>query len=229
MRSADGPTQYPNFPIGIANKPFPRAVHLGQPVGGVRPLHRDVPVQFPPIPSFSPERSALARGGIEQFEQEGAVQVLRSDKRGEQAPLFATVGPTQFEVATHRMATELSAPISQESLPYQVARISFPEDADFVSRQVPAEVPTRIVGSGKRGCDHRSPRTIPSPHTTAIRVRWRRAVLTRVRRCLTRDLNACTDHAFCDYHPLDIACLPARHREQTCRAGTVPYATERSK
>ena len=74
------------------------------------------------------------------------MQVLRSDKRGEQAPVLAAVGPMQFEVATHRMAAEIGAAISLESLPYQVARIVDPEDADFVNRQVSAEVLTRTDG-----------------------------------------------------------------------------------
>ncbi|MDG5770052.1 peptide chain release factor 3 [Mycolicibacterium fortuitum] len=120
-------------------------------------LYRDIPVVYPPIPSFSPEHFAVARGtdpskhkqfrkGIEQLEQEGVVQVLRSDKRGEQAPVFAAVGPMQFEVAAHRMATELSAPISLENLPYQVARVVSPEDAEFVNKQVSCEVLTRTDG-----------------------------------------------------------------------------------
>ena len=120
-------------------------------------LYRDVPVEFPPIPSFSPEHFAVARGtdpskhkqfrrGIEQLEQEGVVQVLRSERRGEQAPVLAAVGPMQFEVASHRMAAELSAPISLEPLPYQVARVVDPADADFVGRQVSAEVLTRTDG-----------------------------------------------------------------------------------
>jgi peptide chain release factor 3 len=85
-------------------------------------------VQYPPIPSFSPEHFAAARGadpskhkqfrrGIEQLAQEGVVQVLRSDRRGDQTQVLAVVGPTQFEVAVQRMATELGAPISLESLP----------------------------------------------------------------------------------------------------------------
>lgn len=120
-------------------------------------LYRDIPVVYPPIPSFSPEHFAVARGtdpskhkqfrkGIDQLEQEGVVQVLRSDKRGEQAPVFAAVGPMQFEVAAHRMATELSAPISLENLPYQVARVVSPEDAEFVNKQVSCEVLTRTDG-----------------------------------------------------------------------------------
>jgi peptide chain release factor 3 len=139
---------WPGDVIGLAN------------AAALRPgdtLYRDVPVQYPPIPSFSPEYFAVARGtdpskhkqfrrGIEQLEQEGVVQVLRSDKRGDQAPVFAAVGPMQFEVATHRMASELSAPISLESLPYTVARIVDPQHADFLNRQPSAEVLTRTDG-----------------------------------------------------------------------------------
>ena len=120
-------------------------------------LYRDVPVEFPPIPSFSPEYFSVVRGkdpskhkqfrkGIEQLDQEGVVQVLRSDKRGEQAPVFAAVGPMQFEVAAHRMATEIGAAIMMESLPYQVARVVEPEDAEFMSKQVSCEVLTRSDG-----------------------------------------------------------------------------------
>jgi peptide chain release factor 3 len=141
-------TAWPGDVIGLAN------------AAALRPgdtLYRDVPVQYPPIPSFSPEHFAVARGtdpskhkqfrrGIEQLEQEGVVQVLRSDRRGEQAPVLAAVGPMQFEVAVHRMATELSAPIALESLPYQVARTVDPADAEFMAKQVSAEVLTRTDG-----------------------------------------------------------------------------------
>ncbi|CAN5526454.1 peptide chain release factor 3 [soil metagenome] len=139
---------WPGDVIGLAN------------AAALRPgdtLYRDLPVTYPPIPSFSPEYFAVARGtdpskhkqfrrGIEQLEQEGVVQVLRSNRRGDQSPVLAAVGPMQFEVATHRMASELSAPISLESLPYQVARAVDPADADFVGRQPSAEVLTRSDG-----------------------------------------------------------------------------------
>jgi peptide chain release factor 3 len=112
---------------------------------------------YPPIPSFSPEHFAVARGtdpskhkqfrkGIEQMEQEGVVQVLRSDRRGDQAPVFAAVGPMQFEVATHRMAGELSAPIQLEPLPYTVARVAEVGDVEFLQRQPSVEVFTRTDG-----------------------------------------------------------------------------------
>jgi peptide chain release factor 3 len=141
-------TAWPGDVIGLANANVLRPGDT---------LYRDIPVQFPPIPSFSPEYFAVARGtdpskhkqfrkGIEQMEQEGVVQVLRSDRRGDQAPVFAAVGPMQFEVATHRMAAELSAPIQLESLPYTVARAVDPKDADFVSKQPSVEVLTRTDG-----------------------------------------------------------------------------------
>ncbi len=139
---------WPGDVIGLAN------------AAALRPgdtLYRDVPVEFPPIPSFSPEYFSVVRGkdpskhkqfrkGIEQLDQEGVVQVLRSDKRGEQAPVFAAVGPMQFEVAAHRMATEIGAAITLESLPYQIARVVDPEDAEFMSKQVSCEVLTRTDG-----------------------------------------------------------------------------------
>jgi peptide chain release factor 3 len=141
-------TAWPGDVIGLAN------------AAALRPgdtLYCDVPVQYPPIPSFSPEHFSVARNvdpskhkqfrrGIEQLDQERVVQVLRSDRRGDQAPVLAAVGPMQFEVATHRMATEIGAPIALESLPYQVARIVDADDADLVGRQSLAEVMTRTDG-----------------------------------------------------------------------------------
>lgn len=141
-------TAWPGDVIGLAN------------AAALRPgdtLYCDVPVQYPPIPSFSPEHFSVARNvdpskhkqfrrGIEQLDQEGVVQVLVSDRRGEQAPVLAAVGPMQFEVAAHRMAGEMGAPITLEPLPYQVARIVDAQDVDFVSKQSLAEVLTRTDG-----------------------------------------------------------------------------------
>ncbi|MFC7343947.1 peptide chain release factor 3 [Saccharopolyspora griseoalba] len=91
-------------------------------------------VEYPGIPSFAPEhfavvsttdpgRSKQFRRGIEQLSQEGVVQVLRSDKRGDASPVLAAVGPMQFEVAMHRMENEFRAPVRMEQLPYSVVRV----------------------------------------------------------------------------------------------------------
>ncbi len=115
---------YPGDVVGLVNASMLR-------VGDS--LYVDSAVTFPPIPSFAPEHFAVVRStdsgrykqfrrGIEQLEQEGVVQVLRSDRRGDQAPVLAAVGPMQFEVATHRMKGEMGAEITLDRLPYSLAR-----------------------------------------------------------------------------------------------------------
>ena len=141
-------TAWPGDVIGLANA---QALRPGD------TLYSEVPVVYPPIPSFSPEYFAVARGkdpskhkqfrkGIEQLDQEGVVQVLRSDRRGEQAPVLAAVGPMQFEVASHRMASEFGAAITLESLPYTVARICDADGAEVLQRLASVEVLTRSDG-----------------------------------------------------------------------------------
>ncbi|MCW2787791.1 MAG: peptide chain release factor 3 [Aeromicrobium sp.] len=96
------------------------------------------PIDYPPVPSFAPEHFMTAtardigrykqfRRGIEQLDQEGVVQVLRSDLRGDQSPVLAAVGPLQFEVVEERMTHEFNSPIRLTRLDYQVARLT---DAD---------------------------------------------------------------------------------------------------
>ena len=91
------------------------------------------PIEYPPVPTFAPEHFMTAsagdigrykqfRKGIEQLDQEGVVQVLRSDLRGDQNPVLAAVGPMQFEVVEDRMTNEFNAPIRFSRLDYQVAR-----------------------------------------------------------------------------------------------------------
>ena len=119
-------TAYPGDVVGLVN-----ASALG--VGDT--LHSGKPaVEFPGIPSFTPEHFAVARvtdpsrskqfrRGIEQLSQEGVVQVLHSEERGQGAPVLAAVGPMQFDVATQRMESEFRAPVKLERLPYQVVRL----------------------------------------------------------------------------------------------------------
>lgn len=96
-------------------------------------IHTGAPVQLPPIASFAPEHFVTAsvsdasrwkqfRKGIEQLDQEGVVQVLRSEARGDHAPVLAAVGPMQFEVAAARLEAEFRAPVRLEPLDYSVAR-----------------------------------------------------------------------------------------------------------
>jgi peptide chain release factor 3 len=69
--------------------------------------------------------------------------VLVSDRRGEQAPVLAAVGPMQFDVALHRLAQEFSAPGVLDPLPYQLARRTDAAGAPILERAPGVEVFTR--------------------------------------------------------------------------------------
>jgi peptide chain release factor 3 len=139
---------YPGDVVGLVNA---SSLRVGD------SLYVESPVAFPPIPSFAPEHFAVARAvdsgrfkqfrrGIEQLEQEGVVQVLRSDLRGDQAPVLAAVGPMQFEVAAHRMKGEMGAEITLDRLPYSLARRTDRASAVELDRQSGVEVLARSDG-----------------------------------------------------------------------------------
>ncbi len=113
-----------------------------------------VPVEFPPIPSFAPEHFAVVRGkeaskakqfrrGIEQLDTEGVVQVLSSGLRGDQAPVLAAVGPLQFDVVLHRLEHEFGARAELDHLDYTLARRTDAEGARALAGQRACEVLTR--------------------------------------------------------------------------------------
>jgi peptide chain release factor 3 len=115
---------YPGDIVGLVNA---SALRVGD------TIYEEQPVRYPPIASFAPEHFVVARAtdtgrykqfrrGIEQLDQEGVVQVLRSDLRGDQAPVLAAVGPMQFEVVSQRLASEFNAPVRLDPLSYSVAR-----------------------------------------------------------------------------------------------------------
>src|SRR5580700_6859039 len=114
----------------------------------------EVPVEFPPIPSFAPEHFAVVRGkeagkqkqfrrGIEQLDTEGVVQVLSSDLRGDQAPVLAAVGPLQYDVVLHRLGYEFGARADLDHLDYTLARRTDAEGARILAGQRATEVLTR--------------------------------------------------------------------------------------
>jgi peptide chain release factor 3 len=136
---------YPGDVVGLVN-----ATALG--IGDS--LHVGPPVTFAPLPSFAPEHFAVVtatdsskykrfRRGIEQLDAEGTVQVLRSDLRGDQAPVLAAVGPMQFEVATHRLSVEFGVPTALEHLPYRLARRTDPAGRETLRGERGVEVLTR--------------------------------------------------------------------------------------
>jgi peptide chain release factor 3 len=96
-------------------------------------LHDGPSVTFPGLPTFTPERFAVAslvdrakvkqfRRGLEQLDQEGVVQVLRHPDLGDQEPLLAAVGQLQFDVAAWRMEHEFGAPMRLSAASWAAAR-----------------------------------------------------------------------------------------------------------
>jgi peptide chain release factor 3 len=136
---------YPGDVIGLVN------------AAALRPgdtLHDGMAVEFPPMPAFAPEHFAVLRcqdtgkakqfrKGVSQLETEGAVQVLYSGLRGDQAPVLAAVGPLQFDVALHRLEHECSAPAQLERLAYSLARRTDAAGAAALARLRGTEVLTR--------------------------------------------------------------------------------------
>ncbi|MFF7638308.1 peptide chain release factor 3 [Kitasatospora sp. NPDC008050] len=140
-------TAFPGDVVGLINA---AALRVGD------TLYVGKKAEFPPLPAFAPEYFAVARPkdisrskqfrrGVSQLDEEGVVQVLVSDRRGDQAPVMAAVGPMQFDVVLHRMEHEFSSPITLDHLSYRLARVTDPAGAAEVgkSRLTDAEVLTR--------------------------------------------------------------------------------------
>ena len=115
---------YPGDVLGLVNANDLRAGDA---------VYVDEPASFPPLPAFAPEHFMRARvkdtskfkqfrRGIDQLDEEGAIQVLRDAELGEQAPVLAAVGPMQFEVALHRLENEFGAAMELTSTAYTIAR-----------------------------------------------------------------------------------------------------------
>ncbi|MHB1135568.1 MAG: peptide chain release factor 3 [Coriobacteriia bacterium] len=137
---------FPGDIVGLVNA---TALHPGD------TLTEGKSVRFPAMPVFAPEHFAVVRAtdvskskqfrrGIAQLEAEGVVQVLTSDLRSGQAPVFGAVGPMQFEVSIHRLLHEFNAPASIETLPYTLARRTDRAGRDSLSATRGVEVLTRM-------------------------------------------------------------------------------------
>jgi peptide chain release factor 3 len=142
-------TAFPGDVIGLVNA---TALRPGD------TLYADVPVAYPPIPSFAPEHFAVVRcrdagkykqfrRGIDQLDTEGVVQVLSSDLRGDQAPVLAAVGPLQFDVVMHRLEHEFGAKSELAHLDYELARLTDGAGVEALAGARGAEVLTRRLDS----------------------------------------------------------------------------------
>ena len=124
---------YPGDIIGLVN---PGEFHLGD------TICEGPPVNFEPLPQFSPEHFAILRcrdtlrrkqfeRGLAQLIEEGAIQVFSDAQSARREQILAAVGALQFDVVRFRLETEYNAQTEIEWLPYKVARWvqAAPEDA----------------------------------------------------------------------------------------------------
>lgn len=142
---------YPGDVIGLVNA---SALRVGDTLHDGKPA-----VRFPGLPSFAPAHFAVARPkdlsrakqfrkGVDQLESEGVVQILRSDRRGDATPVFAAVGPMQFEVAAHRLDDEFGVAIELDRLPYRtVRRLTDPAHRPVIEASRRGEVLRRTDGA----------------------------------------------------------------------------------
>ena len=144
-------TAYPGDIVGLVN-----ASNLA--VGDTLYAAPGPAITFPPMPAFAPEhfvtarvadpgRSKQFRRGIAQLQQEGVVQVFRSESRGDASPILAAVGPLQFEVATFRMEHEFHASIRMDHLDYALARPATDADARLLAGRHGVEMVGRSDGA----------------------------------------------------------------------------------
>lgn len=140
---------YPGDVVGLVNA---GDVRIGD------SIYAAEPVDFPGIPSFAPEHFKVARvtdtgrfkqfrKGVAQLDEEGVIQVLRDDDIGDQAPVFAAVGPMQFEVALHRLRNEFGAPVELSSTRYTVSRLTDEESAPRLRSMSGVDVLRRSDGA----------------------------------------------------------------------------------
>jgi peptide chain release factor 3 len=110
--------------IGVIN---PGTFSLGDSISS------GAPVQFAEIPRFSPERFASLLStdvskykqfnkGLEQLEEEGALQVFRPIDNVRLEPTVGVVGELQFDVVLARLKDEYGVEARLERQPYTVAR-----------------------------------------------------------------------------------------------------------
>jgi peptide chain release factor 3 len=115
---------YPGDVIGLNN---PGVFAIGDTIYNGKKL------EYEGIPCFSPELFAYLKNpnpskfkqfqkGIQELQEEGAVQIMYSTDDFKRDPILAAVGQLQFEVVQFRMLGEYGVETTLEALPYNLAR-----------------------------------------------------------------------------------------------------------
>ncbi len=115
---------YPGDVIGLNN---PGVFAIGD------TIYLGKKIQYEGIPCFSPELFSYLKNpnpsqfkqfqkGIQQLQEEGAVQIMYSNDDFIRDPILAAVGQLQFEVVQFRLLSEYNVETHLEPIPFNVAR-----------------------------------------------------------------------------------------------------------
>ena len=115
---------YPGDVIGLNN---PGVFAIGDTIYNGKKL------EYEGIPCFSPELFAYLKNpnpakfkqfqkGVQELQEEGAIQIMYSTDEFKRGPILAAVGQLQFEVVQFRLQQEYGAETKLEPLSYSVAR-----------------------------------------------------------------------------------------------------------
>lgn len=110
-------------------------------------------VQYPPIPTFTPEFFARASQvntlkrkqfvkGMEQLAQEGAIQIFRELGMGMESVIVGVVGVLQFDVLERRLKSEYGVEVRRQPLHYSEIRwvMNDPEKLDIAKVRLSSDV-----------------------------------------------------------------------------------------
>ncbi len=115
---------FPGDIVGLVN---PGEFHLGD------TICVGEPVQYEPLPQFSPEFFAILRcpdtsrrkqfeRGLHQLLEEGAIQMFVDPQAARREPILAAVGELQFDVVRFRLESEYNTRTEIDWLPFKLAR-----------------------------------------------------------------------------------------------------------
>ena len=141
---------YPGDVIGCVN---PSLFAVGDSVS------EGVPVEFERLPRFQPEEFGILRNvsvtkskqfrrGLEQLEEEGAIQVLFSSDVSPRVPILAAVGELQFDIVQQRLKNEYGLETAIERLPFTLARWVTGPAEDLAGVVWPPITTTRVLDRG---------------------------------------------------------------------------------
>jgi peptide chain release factor 3 len=99
---------------------------------------------FPAMPRFQPEHFALLRHsradrykqflkGLQQIEEEGAIQLFFPTTSGSREPILAAVGALQYDVVRYRLEAEYNVETILEPLTYSAVRWVSGDDQEITS------------------------------------------------------------------------------------------------